>query len=64
MGEPVKILDLAINLIKIHGLEPYKDIDIEETGIRPGEKINEELSYDEYKLRPSPAKRIFIAEEL
>jgi len=64
MGEPVKILDLATQLIKIHGLEPYKDIAIQETGVRPGEKISEELAYDKSRLRPSPAERIFIAEEL
>lgn len=64
MGEPVRIIDLAVNLIKIHGLEPYKDIEIKETGIRPGEKIHEELTYDKRKLKPSPAERIFVAEEL
>ncbi len=64
MGEPVKILDLALNLIRIHGLEPYKDIPIQETGARPGEKIREELAYDKSRLRPSAAERVFIAEEL
>lgn len=64
MGEPVKILDLAINLIKMHGLEPYKDISINEIGIRPGEKIHEELVYDKAKIKHSPLERIFIAEEL
>jgi FlaA1/EpsC-like NDP-sugar epimerase len=64
MGEPVKILDLALQLIRMHGLEPYTDIPIVEIGIRPGEKIHEELAYDSNQLIQSTAARIFIAEEL
>lgn len=64
MGEPVKIIDLATQLIKMHGLEPYKDIPIVEIGARPGEKIHEELAYDKTRLRQSPAERVFIAEEM
>lgn len=64
MGKPVKIIDLAINLIRINGLEPYKDIEIKEIGVRKGEKIHEELFYDKNKLRMSPVERIFIAEDL
>ena len=39
MGEPVKIVDIAEEFIRIHSLEPYKDIDIQFTGLRPGEKL-------------------------
>ena len=60
MGEPVKIYDLAENLIKLSGFEPNKDIKIEVTGLRPGEKLYEELLMDEEGLKNTAHEKIFI----
>lgn len=60
MGKPVKIYDLAISLIKLSGFEPFKDIDIKITGLRPGEKLYEELLMDEEGLEETSHKKIFI----
>ena len=47
MGDPVRIMDMAEKMISLSGYTPYKEIDIRVTGIRPGEKLKEELAYDE-----------------
>ena len=60
MGDPVKIYDLAENLIKLSGFEPHKDIAIEVTGLRPGEKLYEELLMSEEGLTETKHKKIFI----
>lgn len=60
MGRPVKILDLAENMIKLSGLEPYKDIQIVETGLRPGEKLFEELLISSEDRSKTENDMIFI----
>ncbi|MCL2627425.1 MAG: polysaccharide biosynthesis protein [Oscillospiraceae bacterium] len=60
MGAPVKIIDVAENLIRMSGLEPYKDIDIIFTGLRPGEKLHEELLMSEEGLQKTQNNQIFI----
>lgn len=60
MGEPVKIYDLACDLIKLHGFEPKKDIDIVFTGLRPGEKLFEEISLDGEQTTKTSNNKIFI----
>jgi FlaA1/EpsC-like NDP-sugar epimerase len=63
MGDPVKIVDLARNLIELSGLEPDKDVRIEFTGLRPGEKLNEELLIrGEEGVRSTKYSKIFVAE--
>jgi len=64
MGEPVKILTLAENLIRMHGKEPYTEVKIEFTGLRPGEKLYEELLMDEEGLRQTAKDRIFIGQQI
>ena len=64
MGEPVRISDLAKNLITLSGLEPGVDIEIKYTGLRPGEKKYEELLMDEEGLKSTDNKKIFIGQPL
>jgi FlaA1/EpsC-like NDP-sugar epimerase len=60
MGEPVKILDLAVDTITLSGLKPYEDIDIIVTGVRPGEKLFEELAVTEEQLTKTFHPKIYI----
>lgn len=60
MGRPVKILDLAENLIRLSGLKPYQDIDIVETGLRPGEKLYEELLIASRDIEKTENDQIFV----
>lgn len=61
MGEPIKILDLAKEMIKLSGFEPDKDIPIVFTGIRPGEKLSEEILGGKEEILPTQNQKIFIA---
>ena len=60
MGKPVRILDLAENMVRLSGLVPYRDIDIVETGLRPGEKLYEELLIKTETLDKTENNMIFI----
>jgi len=62
MGEPVRILDLAHDLIRKSGLEPGRDIEIQFTGTRPGEKLFEELACDDEQTRPTKHPKIRVWE--
>ncbi len=64
MGEPVKIYDLAESLIRLSGLVPEKDIKIEITGLRPGEKLYEEILMNEEGLEKTSHDKIFVAEPI
>lgn len=64
MGEPVKIYDLAVSLIKLSGYEPEVDIPIQVTGLRPGEKLYEELLMAEEGLTATKHNKIFVSEPM
>ncbi|MCD6526949.1 MAG: polysaccharide biosynthesis protein, partial [Desulfuromonas sp.] len=61
MGEPVKIVHLAEELIRLSGKTPYDEIDIEFTGLRPGEKLYEELLLDGEGVKPTTHEKICVA---
>lgn len=64
MGQPVRIVSLAENLIRMYGKRPYKDVEIKFTGLRPGEKIKEELLMNEEGLLKTKNKLIFIGKQI
>ncbi len=64
MGEPVKIVTLAENLIRMYGKVPYEEVEIKFTGLRPGEKLFEELLMDEEGLKQTKNKKIFIGNQI
>ena len=64
MGKPVKILDMAKNLIKLSGLEPNVDIEIKFIGLRPGEKLYEEMLMKEEGMQTTPNKMIHIGKPI
>lgn len=64
MGQPVRIVALAENLIRMYGKIPYRDVEIKFTGLRPGEKIKEELLMDEEGLKKTANKLIFIGRQI
>lgn len=62
MGEPVRILDLAEDMIRLHGLKPYEDVDVVFTGLRPGEKLFEELDLEAEHMVRTRHQKIFIGQ--
>jgi FlaA1/EpsC-like NDP-sugar epimerase len=64
MGQPVRILELAENMIRLSGFEPYEDIDIKFCGVRPGEKLYEELLLNEEGIQKTKNDKIYIARPL
>ena len=63
MGEPVRVVELAENLITLSGLRPYEDIDIVFSGVRPGEKLFEEILTARERENPTVNTRLFMAQQ-
>ena len=64
MGEPVRIVDLARDLITLSGLQPGRDIEIRFTGVRPGEKLTERLFLDTEDYEPTRHEKVFVCKGL
>ncbi|WP_153555287.1 polysaccharide biosynthesis protein [Roseimaritima sediminicola] len=64
MGEPVRIMDLAADMVRLSGLELGVDIELEISGLRPGEKLYEELYAEEETRRPTPYPKILVADSM
>ena len=64
MGKPVRIVALAENLIRMYGKRPYEDVEIKFTGLRPGEKIREELLMNEEGLQKTDNELIFVGKQI
>jgi FlaA1/EpsC-like NDP-sugar epimerase len=63
MGEPIRIRELAENLIRLSGLEPEVEVPIHITGLRPGERLTEELLVEEHEVTPGPHEKIYVVRE-
>jgi FlaA1/EpsC-like NDP-sugar epimerase len=63
MGDPVRIIDLAENLVRLSGLRPGDDVPIETTGLRPGERLHEQLVGEKERFAPSEHERILVVRE-
>ncbi len=63
MGDPIRILDLAENLIRLSGLVPGRDVRVETIGLRPGERLVEELVMESEELTESQHEKIFVLQK-
>jgi FlaA1/EpsC-like NDP-sugar epimerase len=63
MGDPIRIYDLALQMIRLSGLTPGEDVEVHFTGLRPGEKLYEELLIDGNNIQPTQHPKVFCANE-